>query len=179
MSLEHDPFYEKGNTDDMAQARLAELGLTDLQEPGSVTSEKARMLYITQKFFSADESYNLCSFVWGVGWQLYGPGETVEMLRAATGWDITLDEFLEVGERRMNMMRAFNAREGFDRKNDVLAKKFFRPLQGTGPCAGVKFTREEFEKWKDDYYGWAGWDVASGNPTSEKLASLGLDWIKI
>ena len=62
------------------------------------------------------------------------------MLRAATGWDMTLDEFLQVGERRINMMRAFNAREGLTRENDTLKKKFFKPLQGTGPNAGVHYT---------------------------------------
>ena len=33
-------------------------------------------------------------------------------------------------------MRMFNAREGFDRKQDKLPKKFFKALKGTGPTAG-------------------------------------------
>ena len=133
----------------------------------------------TQQVYSALDTYSLCSFVYGVGWQLYGPEETVEMLRAATGWDMTLDEFLQVGERRINMMRAFNAREGLTRENDTLQKKFFKPLQGTGPNAGVHYTPEQFEHMKDAYYSYAGWDPATGNPTPEKLAALGLEWIEL
>jgi aldehyde:ferredoxin oxidoreductase len=34
------------------------------------------------------------------------------MIRAVTGWDITVDELLAVGERRLNLFRVFNAREG-------------------------------------------------------------------
>jgi aldehyde:ferredoxin oxidoreductase len=117
--------------------------------------------------------------VYGVGWQLYGPQETVAMLRAATGWDITLDEYLQVGERRINMMRAFNAREGLTRENDTLQKKFFKPLQGTGPTAGVHYTPEQFEHMKDAYYGYAGWDQKTGNPTPEKLVALGLEWVEL
>ena len=179
MSAEHDPFYEEGGAGEPGLSRLAELGLTDLQPPGSITKEKARFTQVTQQLFSANDSYNLCSFIWGIGFQMYGPGEIVEMLQAATGWDITLDEVMEVGERRINMMRAFNAREGFTRANDSLKPKFFRPLQGTGPNAGIYMTNEEFEELKSEYYRLAGWDVDTGNPTAEKLKSLGLGWIEL
>jgi len=179
MSGEHDPWYEEGETDDLATERLAQLGLKDPQPPGSITDEKVRFLNTTMKAYSAYDSYDLCSFVYGIGWQLYSPEETVKMLRLATGWDITLDEFLAVGERRINMMRAWNAREGFTRLNDTLPKKFFKPLQGTGPNAGVYFKQQEFEHIKDVYYQLAGWDVDTGNPTAETLASLGLEWIEV
>jgi len=177
MSSEHDPFYEKGNADDMAKRNMAQLGLTNLQEPGTFNAEKIKMAYTTQKVFSAIDSLALCDFVWGVGWQLYSPEETVEMLNVATGWDITLDEYLKLGERRINMMRAFNARDGFTSKDDKLQKKYYKPLEGTGPTAGVHFKPEEFEQMKEEYYQLAGWNLTSGNPGKEKLASLGLEWI--
>jgi len=177
MSSEHDPFYEEGNADAIARKNMAQLGLTNLQAPGSFNPEKVKMAYTTQKVFSAIDSFSLCDFVWGVGWQLYSPEETVEMINAATGWDMTLDEYVKVGERRINMMRAFNAREGFTRADDKLMKKFFKPLQGSGPTAGIYYKPEEFDQMKEVYYQLAGWDVATGNPSKEKLASLGLEWI--
>ncbi|MGC8839331.1 MAG: aldehyde ferredoxin oxidoreductase C-terminal domain-containing protein, partial [Anaerolineae bacterium] len=178
MSSEHDPFYE-GSGDPLALPRLEALGLTALQPPGSLTDEKVRFLVTTQRVYSAMDTYALCSFVYGVGWQLYGPEEMAEMLRAATGWDITLGELLEVGERRINMMRAFNAREGFTREHDALPIKFFMPLQGDGPTAGVHYTHQQIEHAKDVYYRLCGWDLGTGNPTPEKLKSLGLDWIEL
>lgn len=179
MSSEHDPYYEEGSSDDVAQERLRQLNLTDLQEPGSVTDEKVRFLFTTQKAYSVYDTLALCSFVFGVGWQVYSPEETAEMLRLATGWDVTLEEMLEIGERRINMMRAFNAREGFTRAEDALTEKFFRPLQGTGPTAGVHFTHEQFEHIKDVYYQLAGWDPATGIPTRARLDALGLDWVNL
>jgi aldehyde:ferredoxin oxidoreductase len=76
------------------------------------------------------------------------------------------------------MMRAFNQREGFTRANDILPKKFFKPLQGEGPTAGVSLSAEELEGFKDSYYKMAEWDVATGNPTPKKLKALKLDWIE-
>ena len=177
-SSEHDPFIEKGNADDMAIRNMASLGLTELQEPGSFNDYKVKMAAITQRVYSANDSFALCLFVWGVGWQLYSPLDAVEMINAATGWDMTLDEYVAVGERRINMMRVFNMREGFTRKDDQMKKKFFEPLKGTGPTAGVYMTREQFEHSKDEYYKLNGWDQTTGNPTPAKLASLGLEWIQ-
>jgi aldehyde:ferredoxin oxidoreductase len=177
-SSEHDPSYETDLADKQAQERMAELGLTNLQPYGSFNNEKARMVAITQKIYSALDTFNLCAFVWGIGFQLYGPQETVDMINAGTGWDMTLDELLAVGERRINMMRVFNAREGLTRQNDTLPKKFFEPLQGSGPCAGEHLTQDELEMVKDAYFGFSGWDMTTGNPTDAKLDELNLGWVK-
>ena len=40
-----------------------------------------------------------------------------------------------------------------------------------------KLNEEELEKAKDTYYAEAGWDVATGVPTREKLEELELDWL--
>jgi aldehyde:ferredoxin oxidoreductase len=115
-------------------------------------------------------------FVWGPSWQLYGPADTVELVRSGTGWDVTLDEILEAGERRLHLLRAFNAREGLGKEADVLPKKLFQPLGGKGPTAGVALTPEEFERARESYYQLAGCDPATGHATRDKLVSLGLEW---
>jgi aldehyde:ferredoxin oxidoreductase len=175
-SSEHDPLYEEG-VGEFYLKRLASMGLTTPQPPGSMTDEKIRYAFRTQCFYSAMDTYSLCQFVFGPSWELYGPVETAEILSAGTGWDVTIDEILEVGERRLNMMRAFNARQGLTRKDDTLPRKFFKPLQGTGPTAGVAWKEEELERVKDVYYRLAGWDVATGNPTPRKLEELKLGWL--
>ena len=43
------------------------------------------------------------------------------------------------------MLRVFNAREGFTTAEDKLPEKFFVPLIGTGPTAGVAMDRKELE----------------------------------
>ncbi len=143
----------------------------------SLGPDKVRYALRTQQFYSFLDTASLCQFVWGPSWELFGPQETVDFVRAVTGWeDFDLEELMEIGERRINLMRAFNAREGLDRKDDRLPAKFFTPLTGTGPTRGVALDHAVIEGALDEYYRLAGWDVTTGNPTPDTLARLGLEW---
>ena len=173
-SSEHDPYYEEGVAD-LNLNRLKMIGLGEPQPGYSLTPEKVRFAYLTEVFYSMLDSVELCQFVFGPAWTLYGPAETVEMIRAVTGWDITVDELMEVGKRRLNLFRTFNAREGLDRKDDKLPKKFYKQLQGAGPTAGIALTHEEVESAIDEYYRLAGW-TTNGVPTRETLQKHDIEW---
>jgi aldehyde:ferredoxin oxidoreductase len=173
-SSEHDPYYEEGVAD-LNLNRLKLLGLGDPQPGYSLTPEKVRFAYLTEAFYSMLDSAELCQFVYGPAWTLYGPAETAEMIRAVTGWDITVEELLAVGERRLNLFRVFNAREGLKRNADKLPKKFFKQLQGTGPTAGFALTHEEVESALDAYYKLAGW-TNDGVPTAATLKKHDVEW---
>jgi aldehyde:ferredoxin oxidoreductase len=121
------------------------------------------------------DSAELCQFVYGPTWTLYDGKDTVQMMNAVTGWDLTLEELMTVGRRRLSLFRAFNAREGFGRKDDKLPKKFFKALQGTGPTAGFALTHEEVDTAIDAYYKLAGLDE-DGTPTRETMENLDLAW---
>jgi len=176
-SSEHDPMVEEGAAD-LYMGRLKMLGFDQTQAPRSLGDDKVRFAYKTQVFYSFLDSADLCQFVWGPAWTLYGPEEAVNFVKHVTGWsDFSLDELMTVGERRLNMLRAFNAREGLDRKADKLPKKFFKALQGEGPTGGVALAQAEMDAAQDKYYEYAGWDKASGNPTRETLKRLELDWV--
>ena len=173
-SSEHDPYYEEGVAD-LNLNRLKLIGLGTPQPAYSLQDEKVRFAYLTEVFYSMLDSVELCQFVFGPAWTLYGPAETVEMIRAVTGWDVTVEELMVVGERRLNLFRTFNAREGLDRSADKLPKKFFKALGGTGPTAGIALTHEEIESAKDAYYKFAGW-TANGIPTRDALTRLDIEW---
>ncbi len=175
-SHEHDPGY----TPDAAAeslARLARLGLTDPQPNDALNPAKVEYAMRTQWNYSFMDTADLCQFVYGPSWQLFGPDDMVALMRAATGWDFTIEEMQRVGERRLNLMRAFNAREGAGRDQDTLPKRIFDdPLVG-GASDGVAVTREELAAALDDYYELCGWDIATGNPTPAKLQELDLGWL--
>jgi len=173
-SSEHDPYYEEGVAD-LNLNRLKMIGLGDPQPGYSLTPEKVRFAYLTEIFYSMLDSAELCQFVFGPAWTLYGPAETAEMMRAVTGWNITVEELMTVGERRLNLFRIFNAREGLDRKDDKLPKKFFKQLQGAGPTAGIALTHAEVESAIDEYYKLAGWKN-NGIPTPETMERLDIAW---
>lgn len=174
-SSEHDWMIEEGIASDLYLERLALLGLEGTMEPLSLGKDKVNFAYRTELFYSMLDSLELCQFVWGPGWTLYGPNEVVRLLKVVTGWDFTVDELLEVGARRLNLMRLFNNREGLTRADDRLPKKFYRALQGEGPTAGIALTTEEIESAIDEYYRLAGWN-SKGEPEVKVLADLGIDW---
>ena len=173
-SSEHDPYYEEGVTQ-FNLDRLKEMGLGDPQPARSLMTEKVRFAYLTEVFYSMMDTLELCQFVYGPTWCLYGPNDTAAMIRAVTGWDVTVDELMTVGKRRLNLMRTYNAREGFDRKDDQLPKKLYEPLKGTGPTAGMVVTRKEMETALDEYYKLAGF-TNNGIPTRETLKTLDIEW---
>lgn len=173
-SSEHDPYYEEGVAD-LNLNRLKLLGLGTPQPGYSLTPEKVRFAYLTEVFYSFLDSAELCQFVFGPAWTLYGPAETIEMIRSVTGWDFTVEELMTVGARRLNLFRVFNAREGLNRNADKLPKKFFKQLKGTGPTAGFALTHEEIESALDAYYKFAGW-TNDGVPTRETLKKHDVEW---
>ncbi len=173
-SSEHDPNIEEGAAD-LAMERQALLGFTETLPYDSLGAEKVRYALRTQQFYSFLDTAALCQFVWGPAWSLFGPQDAIDAVRAVTGWsDFDIDELMEIGERRINMLRAFNAREGIDRGADKLPAKFFTPLTGTGPTRGVALDPAVIEDALDEYYRLAGWDSETGNPTPETLERLGL-----
>jgi aldehyde:ferredoxin oxidoreductase len=97
------------------------------------------------------------------------------MMGAVTGWNVNLFELMKIGERRLNMMRAFNAREGVGREADTVPKKLTQGLQG-GASDGVIVTVEEIEAAKDLYFEMLGWDE-NGKPRRAKLEELALGWV--
>jgi aldehyde:ferredoxin oxidoreductase len=175
-SSEHDSML-KTKPDSLHRKRLGTLGDFPALDLRDLSEAKVQFAWTSQRFYSALDSLGLCQFVWGPSWQLYGPAETVELVQAGTGWDATLDELLAMGERRINLMRAFNAREGIGKSSDTLPKKLFQPLQGQGPSAGVALTTEEVEAARSIYYRLAGCDPETGYPTGAKLRELGLEWV--
>ena len=172
-SHEHDPSYEP-TAAPLDLQRLSTMGLINPQDALVLNQEKVRFALYTEYFYSMLDVVGTCQFVWGPAWQLYGPDELVQCLKAVTGWDVSLFELLKVGERRLNMMRVFNAREGFGRKDDWLPPRLFEPKKG-GPSDGYRIDEQELRQCLDWYYAMAGWDN-EGRPLPGKLLELGIGW---
>ena len=158
--------------------QMAALDLKDPQPANALNDEKVRFTLYTQYFSSCIDSISVCMFVFGINWPLYaGVDRLAEVTKAITGWEISAWELMKVGERRVNMMRAFNSRDGVGAEYDTMPKKMTMPLTG-GKTDGVAVTVEEFEESKAQYYRMAGWDE-QGHPTRNKLEELGLGWINL
>jgi aldehyde:ferredoxin oxidoreductase len=100
------------------------------------------------------------------------PQQTLDAYRAITGRQVGLKEYLEIGERTVCVQRAFNAREGFTRKDDTLPKRILHePIKG-GTYDGRRI--RNFDAMLDEYYAESGFDKKTGWPTRAKLKELGL-----
>jgi aldehyde:ferredoxin oxidoreductase len=168
----HDPIFV--NPESVGFKGAMPLGITEPSPARDLGPVKVGNWYTGERWNSAEKVLGLCFF---------GPAprsfiqveDVIAAVRAATGWDVTVDELLEVGERAVNMARVFNVREGFDRRQDKLPERLHMPLEG-GPLTGVSIDREEFEAAISALYTLKGWDPETGAPTSETLERLGLGW---
>jgi aldehyde:ferredoxin oxidoreductase len=86
------------------------------------------------------------------------------------------DYLNKAGERAWNLDRAFNVRDGFDRRHDTLPQRVqTEPLQ-TGKADGEGQIVRALETFLDEYYWLRGWTEA-GIPSREKLQELGLEYV--
>ena len=94
-----------------------------------------------------------------------------EALSAATGWDFTFEEAMEVGRRAVNTMRVFNIRSGITPDMERPSPRY-GSTPTDGPAAG-KSIMPHFDKMLRDYYELMGWDE-KGHPLQATLENLGI-----
>ncbi len=99
-----------------------------------------------------------------------GAKDYAELLSAVTGWDISEEEIMRIGERIYNLERVIINRLGFDGKDDVLPKRLLEEKMPEGAAKGQVV---ELEKMKKEYYELRGWE--NGKPTPEKLKELEIE----
>jgi len=170
LEWEHDDMWEPDSS------LRPELGLTAdyVRERGLLDYglDKVRIAKIAGDLWSMCNCLPVCFF------DVYPSGglehtTLLGILNAATGWNMTMKEYMQVGERAIDLTRAFNAREGLARKDDQLPKRMMQPLPD-GQFAGKPFTQEMLDSMLDNYYELRGWDKQTGIPTKAKLESMGL-----
>jgi aldehyde:ferredoxin oxidoreductase len=129
---------------------------------------KGRMVAQLQDYAGLFNSLKVCQFIM--------PGtlgqNLVRYLNLTTGWDVTLEELLTIGERASNLKRMYNVRLGQSRQDDVLPRRI---LEEELPGGGAGNYLPPFEAMLEEYYATRGWD-SNGIPTPETLRRLGLKW---
>jgi len=91
---------------------------------------------------------------------------------AATGWDFSASEGIEVGRRTLALLRAINLQRGLTPDLEYPSKRYgSTPVDG---AAAGKSIAPYWEQMRADYYKWLGWDLKTGRPLPETLESLGL-----
>jgi aldehyde:ferredoxin oxidoreductase len=133
------------------------------------------------KYYLIGENWS--SFEKTVGLCYFGPvprsfiqvEDVINAVQFATGWDVTVEDLLQIGERATNLARVFNVREGFSAKDDALPERFFMPLEA-GSLTGVSISREGFQQALHELYELKGWQPETTAPTRERLEKLQIGW---
>jgi aldehyde:ferredoxin oxidoreductase len=95
----------------------------------------------------------------------------VEMIAAATGYDITLDNALTWGERIWDLKRALNLKLGYNaRANEKMPELLLKALADGGTEGHVP----QLEPMLREYYAVRDWDWDTGKPSRAKLNALGM-----
>jgi aldehyde:ferredoxin oxidoreductase len=136
------------------------------------TNDKPEFAMRSQHFTAVGDSLVLCRFTSERGFGLFVAEPYAAMVRAVTGWEVTVEELERTGERIVNLERMFNVREGVRRRDDVLPWRVMHEPIPDGPSAGMYCPPEELAAMLDVYYGLRGWD-GDGVPTRDRLAALG------
>ena len=105
-------------------------------------------------------------------WMFSVPQMLARFYTAVTGNRINEKEPLHMGERIVNIERAFNVREGLTREDDTLPRRMLDEPMPDGPAKGQVVN---LSRMLDDYYRYRRWDQETGFPTRQKLIALGLE----
>jgi len=152
------------------------IGIYDTVDFKELGFGKAKAVAYTQRAVSAIDTFTVCNFCFNT-WTIFSFEDLVACVNAATGWHYTVAEMMILGERRINMLKAYNVREGFDSSDDNLPRRLFdEALIDEGAGKGQKVDERAFLEARKAYYEINGWDPVSGNPGKTKLMELGLEW---
>lgn len=150
-------------------------GILDPLPAVELGPRKIRLFVHAQHIWNFFNSLGICNFA-AAPYSAFSLPLIAEALRASTGWNTSLYELMELGERTVTMARLFNLREGLSARDDELPQRLFEPLE-PGTPREKKITEEEFKDALRLYYGAMGWDEETGVPTKGRLAFLGLEWV--
>ena len=158
----------RGACHNKGDAYMVDMGMgnpdLDLSPGDRFSDDKATMVITSQNWRAFNDSLGLCHFA------LVPLQEVLDMINAATGWHMDVNDVMRMGERIFQLQRAMSCRLGVAAKDDHLPGILMRPL----PDGGTEGHVPNMEKMLTEYYALRGWDSVTGKPSRERLMSLDL-----
>ena len=98
-----------------------------------------------------------------------GPSELARLTSSLTGWNVSGEELLNVGERVYNLQRMFNVREGISKMDDMLPERCLK-LPEFGKYSSVEECEiEHYPQMLEECYEARGWSKETGVPIREQF----------
>ena len=168
----HEPRFKPGMGMGYAISPTGADHMQGMHDAGStdVGPDKVRRFLYSQFWSSFRNCAGICVFL------PYTHNQFPEIIQGLTGWNVTDWDLMKVGERTLNMTRAFNVREGFTKADDIFPKRIHEAFT-SGPLADVGYGEAKLSEAVSLYYDMAGWDRETGVPGKGKLQELDIEWV--
>lgn len=135
---------------------------------------KAAMTKWFEDLCAALNALGMCVFP-AISLLTIGPTHLSRLFSTATGWDISPQEMMGIGERVFTVLKAYEVREGLTRKDDDWPERFYDEPMPEGPAKGATISRTLMAEKLSEYYHLRGWDIDTGIPPHDKFVELGLE----
>jgi len=139
----------------------------DMRTMGDERFEALKLVNVLAQF---SNSLGLCMFS-----NMISNYPMMELIKAATGWDLSIEELIKIGKRIQTLRQAFTIREGVIlAENELPGRAIGDPPFESGPHKGKVID------YKSDYKGFCekfGWNPTNGYPLKETLTALNLDFV--
>jgi len=112
-----------------------------------------------------------CQFSGGA----YGTAGQVDIINFITGANLTLDQYVYIGEKAYQLEKMFNLLNGFTPEDDIPSWRNFNEPHTYGAGKDIKQDWDTFMADKKAYYEERGWDGETSIPTQGKLVEMGLN----
>jgi len=148
------------------------------KKPQFLSSHKERFRCDNKgKAFMVDSCYKMLVDAVGMclfGTQVGGNLPLCEWINAATGWNISNDDYLVIGERIEQLRHSFNVREGLNPIRDFKphGRVYGETPLTKGPHKGITLDMNMLAR---SFYREMHWDVETGKPELGNLKKLGMN----
>ncbi len=149
---------------------LQGLGLYEPVPRTELNEHKIRAYTVITNWAWVGNHIGLCAFV------PWSRDQTVQLIRASTGWQTNVWELLKAAERGVTMARVFNLRHGLTRADDVLPPRM-NTAHASGTLNEKPVSPEVLDAAVSTFYGMMGWDPGTGEPSEAKLEELDIAWV--
>jgi aldehyde:ferredoxin oxidoreductase len=106
-----------------------------------------------------------------------GPTESARLFSACLGVPVSPQALMRAGERIVNLLKAYNLRQGWARQDATWPERFFTEPLKNGTATGPVISKTELSGLIDSYHELRDWDRETGVPRRSKLEDLGLNFV--
>jgi aldehyde:ferredoxin oxidoreductase len=137
---------------------------------------KGKLTFWYSCFKAVVDALGICYYTtWWADHSFLGPEELAAMVSEATGSPMSVDDLFLIGQRIVNVEKAFNTiHRGFSREDDMPPKIFVDEPIKSGQYKGERLDEARWNEMLDEFYESHGWSNETGQQTRDGLQRLGL-----